>query len=320
MKKAILMIVVVLSLLTLSGCSSYEIEYTDNTPFQIEMKGDEVKILQVTDLHLAYGIDDYDNQTLKLIGDMAQADQYDLIVITGDLTMSPIAPILFTKILNYMESLEIPWTFVFGNHETDFNDYSEFISRIKNTEYLYFKVGPQLTDGGYGNFKIEFTKNDQVFYNAYFLDSKNEREIYTEEEGEYGFLSTAQVSWYEDFIQADTVDSVVFMHIPLRQYIVDKILDADKYVGIFEEKMVYAQGIDTGFYDAMATYGLSKAVFVGHDHKNDFYILTDDDIMLVYGRATGFNGYGTLEKGGRHIEVSASGVLSTRVILGSEVR
>ncbi len=320
MKKLMLIIVVFMSLITLSGCSSYEIEYTDNTPLQIEMKGDEVKILQVTDLHLAYGIDDYDNQTLKLIGAMAKADTYDLIVITGDLMMSPIAPFLFTKILNYMESLEIPWTFIFGNHETDFNDYSEFISRIKNTEYLYFKVGPEMVDGGYGNFKIEFTKNNQVFYNAYFLDSKAEREIYTEEEGEYDFLSSAQVAWYEDFVQADTVDSVVFMHIPLRQYIVDPVLDVDQYVGIFEESMVFAQGIDTGFYDAMVTYGRSKAVFVGHDHKNDFYIMTDDDIMLVYGRATGFNGYGTLEKGGRHIEISALGVLSTRVVVESEVR
>lgn len=320
MRKVMLFIVVALSLITLYGCSQYEIEYTDNTAFQIETKGDGVKILQVTDLHLAYGIDDYDNQTLKLIGAMAKADDYDLIVITGDLTMSPSAPFLFTKIMNYMESLEIPWTFVFGNHEIDFHDYSEFISRIKNTEYLYFKVGPEIVDGGYGNFKVEFTKNNQVFYNAYFLDSKAEREIYTEEEGEYGFLSPAQVAWYEDLVQADTVDSVVFMHIPLRQYIVDPVLDVDQYVGIFQENMVYAQGIDTGFYDAMVTYSRSKAIFVGHDHKNDFYILTDDVIMLVYGRATGFNGYGILEKGGRHIEVSALGVLSTRVVLESEVR
>jgi len=320
MKKVMLLIVMMISLVTLYGCSAYEIEYTNNDAFQIEMKGEEVKILQVTDLHLAYGIDDYDNQTLKLIGDMAKADDYDLIVISGDLAMSPIAPILFTKILNYMESLEIPWTFVFGNHETDFNDYSEFISRIKNTEYLYFKVGPEIVDGGYGNFKIEFMKDNQVFYNAYFMDSKTEELEYTEEQGEYGYLSTGQVAWYEDFVSTDTVDSVVFMHIPLRQYIVDPVDDADLYVGIFEESMVFAQGIDTGFYDAMVTYNKSKAVFVGHDHKNDFYIITDDDILLAYGRATGYNGYGTLEKGGRHIEISETGVLSTRIIIESEVR
>ncbi len=318
MKKALLGVIMLMTLFTLFGCSAYEVEYTDNDPFQIEMKGEEVKIMQVTDLHLAYGIDDYDNQTLKLIGDLAKSDNYDLIVITGDLTMSPIAPQLFPKIIKYMESLEIPWTFVFGNHEADFNSYDELLAKIKNTEYLYFKIGPELTDGGYGNFKIQFTKNNQVFYNAYFLDSKAEREIYTEEEGEYDFLSEAQVTWYEDSVSTDTKDSVVFMHIPLRQYIVDP--EGDTYVGIFREDKVYAQGVDTGFYDAMVTYGFTKGVFVGHDHKNDFYILTDDDIMLAYGRATGFNGYGNLEKGGRHIEISASGVLSSYIVLESEVR
>ncbi|MBU1141475.1 MAG: metallophosphoesterase [Firmicutes bacterium] len=313
MKRVLVFSIIAVMVLTLYGCSAYEIEYTDNNPLQIEMKGDSLKILQVTDLHLSYGIDDYDNQTLKLIGDLAKADDYDLIVITGDMMMSPIAPALFTKLIRYMESLEIPWTFIFGNHEMDFNDYADFIQRIKDTEYLYFKVGPELTNGVYGNFKIEFTKNNQVFYNAYFLDSKAEREIYTEEQGEYDYLSTAQVEWYEDLVQTDTVDSIVFMHIPLRQFI-----DSEGYVGIFNEDKVYAQGIDTGFFDAMVTYGKSKGVFVGHDHKNDFFIIREN-IMLAYGRATGYNAYGNLELGGRHIEISALGVLSSRIVLESEV-
>ncbi len=243
----------------ITSCKPYVIEYTDNDPFTLEMKGDTLKILQITDLHLTYGIDDRDRKTFQLIKNLAVSDDYDLIVITGDLTMSPSAPTLFKSLINHMESLEIPWTFIFGNHETDYHDYSDFISRIPETEYLMFKVGPEITDGGYGNFKIEFTKNDQPFYNAYFLDSKAERDVYTEEEGEYDYLSLAQVSWYEDQVALDTVESLVFMHIPLRQYI-----DPETYVGVFREKMVYAQGVDTGFFDAMVTYNKSKAVFVGH--------------------------------------------------------
>ncbi|PKK88855.1 MAG: hypothetical protein CVV62_01695, partial [Tenericutes bacterium HGW-Tenericutes-7] len=80
MKKGLLSFIALMMVFILFGCSAYEIEYTDNLPFQIEMKGNEVKIMQVTDLHLAYGIDDYDNQTLKLIGDLAISDDYDLIV------------------------------------------------------------------------------------------------------------------------------------------------------------------------------------------------------------------------------------------------
>lgn len=315
MKKILLFWIFIFSIIGLSGCQAYVIQYTDNEPFQIAMTHDEVKILQVTDLHLTYGIDSYDHKTLSLIKDLAQADDYDLIVITGDLTMSPSAPRLFTELIKYMESIKIPWTFVFGNHEADFNTYAELLEKVDvPTEYMYFKVGPQLADGGYGNFKIEFTKNGMPFYNAYFLDSKAERAVYTEEEGEYDYLSTAQVQWYEDSVSTDTVESVAFMHIPLRQ-----MMNPVTYVGIFNEDKVYAQGVDTGFFDAMVNYGLTKAVFVGHDHKNDFYTIVDG-IMLAYGRCTGFNAYGNLELGGRHIEISSAGVLSTYIVLESEVR
>jgi 3',5'-cyclic AMP phosphodiesterase CpdA len=313
MKKVTMLMMIFIFLIALSGCKAYEIEYTNNLPMTIEMKGEELKILQVTDLHLAYGMDYNDRRTFNLIKDLNEADDYDLIVISGDMAMSPSAPRLFSQLLSFMESLKTPWTFVFGNHETDFHEYSEFLSRIKNTEYLYFKVGPQMVDGGYGNFKINFTKNNTLFYSAYFLDSKAEMEVYTEEEGEYGYLSTAQVEWYRDFVEEDTVDSVVFMHIPLRQFI-----DSEGYVGIFNEPMVYAQGVDTGFFDAMVEFDRSKGVFVGHDHLNDFYVI-QEGIWLVYGRATGYNGYGNLERGGRHIEISSDSIMSTHVVLGSEV-
>ncbi len=313
-KKVFLLIITCFMTLMITACTSnQEIIYTDNEPFVIEMKGETLKILQITDLHLMYGIDHRDQRTLKLIRNLNNRDDYDLIVITGDLTMSPSAPRLFTQLLNFMESLETPWTFVFGNHETDFHSYHPFLNRIKDTKYLYFKVGPMLEDGGVGNFKITFTKSGVPFYHTYFLDSKSERKDYTKEEGQYDYLSHAQVSWYEAFVSNDTQESIVFMHIPLRQYIL-----ANNYVGTFNEKMVYAQGKDTGFFDAMVTYGKSKAVFVGHDHLNDFYFYLEG-ILLAYGRATGFNGYGTLEKGGRHIEILENLEINTFLIGESEV-
>jgi hypothetical protein len=66
----------------------------------------------------------------------------------------------------------------------------------------------------------------------------------------------------------------------------------------------------------MVQYAKTDAVFVGHDHLNDF-IFYKDGIMLAYGRATGLNGYGYLEKGGRHIEVKTNGDYVTMAITGS---
>jgi hypothetical protein len=41
--------------------------------------------------------------------------------------------------------------------------------------------------------------------------------------------------------------------------------------------------------------------------------------MLAYGRATGFGGYGDLERGGRIIEILANEDLITSIILESDV-
>ena len=313
MRKLVVLSLIFMLMMSLSSCQSNEIVYTDDDPFVIEMKGESLKVLQLTDLHLTYGNDYRDRQTFDLIKELNDQDDYDLIVISGDMAMSPGGPRLFSKLIDVMESLKTPWTFIFGNHETDFNTYQDYLKRIPNdTEYLYFKVGPELESGGVGNFHITMTKDGIPFYRIYLLDSKAERDNYTEEEGEYDYLSLDQVVWYEEHVSQDTVRSMIFMHIPLRQYI-----EADNYDGYFLEDKVYAQGVDTGFFNMMVQYAKTDAVFVGHDHLNDF-IFYKDGIMLAYGRATGLNGYGYLEKGGRHIEVKTNGDYVTRVITGSE--
>ncbi|MFA5481868.1 MAG: metallophosphoesterase [Bacilli bacterium] len=315
MKKITALTILIITSFLLIGCQKREIEYTDNNPIRIDMQNETLKILQITDLHLTYGIDYNDQKTFRLIEQLAKNDTYDLIIITGDLTMSPQGPHLFRRLIKTMENIKIPWTFIFGNHETDFHDYQAFLKEIKNTTYLKFKVGPKLEDGGVGNFKIEVMRDGGVFYNLYFLDTKAERKDYTPEQGEYDYLSTAQVEWYRDYVVNDEAGSLIFMHIPLRQYMKAEEVGYDGY---FKEDKVYAQGIDTGFFDAMVIHQKSIAVFVGHDHLNDF-TFTYQDILLAYGRATGYNAYGTLKKGGRHIEINATKTLTTFIIEEDEV-
>ncbi len=313
MKKVVLSLLLVLLLAGLGACHRPAVVYTDNEPFVLDIEGDTLKILQLTDFHLTFGIDYNDRKTFRLIEKLAAHDTYDLIVITGDLTMSPSALRLFRQTIRRMEAIGIPWTFVFGNHENDFHRHEQFIRHIGQTEHLLFKVGPELEEGGFGNFKITFTKDGNPFYHAYFLDSHSEVEDYTPEQGKYGYFSTAQVAWYRDLVKDDAEDSVVFTHIPLRQFI-----DPVDYDGIFNEDQVYAQGIDTGFFDAMLEFDRSRAVFVGHDHLNDFSFFREG-ILLAYGRITGYNAYGNLERGGRVIEIDDAGTLTTYILLESEV-
>ncbi len=320
MKKVWLLLIALLLATLLVGCmNNEEVIYSDDEPIIVESSDHVIKILQLTDQHLMYGFGANDNQTFNLIESLAGADDYDLIVLTGDQTMAPMTTRIYHTLIEKMESIEIPWTFIFGNHDNDFCSYGDILEVVEETDttYLKFKVGPELVDGGYGNFKIDFTYQDQVIYHAYFLDSKHEEAVYTEEQGEYGYLSDAQVTWYADHVSMDTQKSTVFMHIPLRQYIAVDELD-ESFIGVFNEDKVYAQGIDTGFFDAMVAGGLSEAVFVGHDHLNDFSFLREG-ILLAYGRNSGYSAYGNLERGGRHIEITAIGDLITYIVLESDV-
>lgn len=311
MKKVYFAIMFIL-LSSLVGCTSAsELSYSDNAPVLIEMKQEDLKILQLTDVHLTFGIDYNDRQTFKAIENMVLHDDWDLVVFTGDIVLSPLAVPLFKHLVNLMESLGVHWTFILGNHDRDYHLAKALLKVIEGTKYLRFKVGPELEDGGIGNFKITFTKNNEPFYNLYFLDTKSNTD-HPNRVSDYDYLSTAQVAWYEDFIQMDDVDNLVFMHIPLIQFQL-----VETYEGIFGEP-VHPQGIDTGFFDSAVHHGLTKGIFVGHDHDNDFSFMLQG-VLLAYGRYSGYNGYGFLEIGGRVIKISADKQLSTYILPLSEV-
>ncbi len=312
-KKFLILLLIFITFGFVSCQSDSNEYYTNDDPLTIQMKNDSLKILQLTDLHLTYGVDSNDRKTFNEIKDLVNADDYDLIVITGDISLSPIGPRLFTRLVNVMESLKTPWTFVFGNHENDYNSYYSYLSRIKDTQYLYFKVGPKMDGGGFGNFRINFIKDNETFYTAYFLDSHGERKNYTEAEGEYDYFKVSQVNWYENHVKNDTTDSVMFFHIPLRQF-----MNPVTYDGTFGEDKVYPQGVDTGMFNTITTYGKTKGVFVGHDHLNDFSFMKDG-VLLAYGQITGYNAYGDLPRGGREINVSEDGKMSSYIVLERDV-
>jgi predicted MPP superfamily phosphohydrolase len=314
MKKISTLGILLMMLFAFVSCESVPqtMDYSDDEPFIIEMKSDTLKILQLTDLHLTYGIDYNDRQTFKNIKTMVESDDFDLVVFTGDLTMSPSGPRLFLQLVHFMETLQTPWTFVFGNHETDFHPHSQYVNRIPQTEFLYFKVGPNLEQGGVGNFRIQMNYQGNPFQMLYFMDSHAERKVYTEEEGIYDYLKPSQVMWYETHVQTDAVDSLLFIHMPLRQYMNPTNITGRK------EEAVYPQGIDTGMFEKMLEHGRTKAVFVGHDHLNDFSF-DRDGILLAYGLISGYNAYGSYDRGGRIIEVSVQGIIHTYVKSHKEV-
>lgn len=304
--------VLLMCFIFMTGCRApLEPFYTDNEPIVIEMKNTHLKILQLTDIHLTYGIDYNDRMTYRAIETLVLAEAWDLVVFTGDIVMSPLAVPLFNHLVRLMESLETHWTFILGNHDRDYHSAERLLRVTQDTQYLKFKVGPDLGDDSAGNFKITFTQDDEPFYHLYFLDTKSETN-HPERTSKYDFLSVAQVAWYESFVQEDTVDNLVFMHTPLIQFEL-----VENYTGIFGEP-VHPQGLETGFFETVVRHGRTRGIFVGHDHENDFSFMLEG-VLLAYGRYTGLNAYGSLELGGRVIEIHENKEMHTTILPLSEV-
>lgn len=306
------------TLLTIKG-QSFKVEYSDDLPFTLNLSKESLKIVQFTDLHLTYGFDEFDKLTYTLIDNVIKETTPDLIVFTGDQTLSVTAPLIYKLFVKFMEEYNIPWTFVFGNHDNDFHKYNNLLGAIdfEESKNLLFKVGPQLYRGGVGNFALNYYYEGTPFYNLYFLDSKTEqRSLRRVGVSKYDHFSPAQVGWFQNKVLVDKTNNVkssVFTHVPLIQHRLAMEKEYASFVKGHRGEGVYSQNIDTGFFDAMVESGVSEAIFVGHDHKNSF-VFTHEGIKLTYGRISGYNGYGNLKRGARIIEIDETRTLSTYLI------
>ena len=344
MLKRCISMLVFFSLILLSACSRFEDEYEliwevgqaldETTVSVLSARSDgSFRILQITDFHLTYGFDSNDRKTFNLIEQLVLNVEPDLIVITGDLTMSPYSEALSHQIGRFFARLGVPWAYVFGNHEIDFNQ-----SRAKLQAVLapyagnMFQRGPSNVQGE-GNYLIRVLNASQEdAYALFFLDTHADREYYVNGKyvTGYDYLYQSQIDWYKDRVETlsleanRVVDSLVFLHIPLVEYEEIKNLHPSEYEGEFHEGP-YVPLENTGFFDQVVRSGSTKGIFAGHDHINDFSF-SHQGILLAYGRLTGYNAYAMkgFERGGRIIDLFnlndvANATFETRIILASEV-
>lgn len=318
MKRIIILLLIIVLFFSLTACNHNIIlidDYDDESIDIININKNEVKIMQLTDVHLTYGNDYLDKKTYKLINNLITNENPDVIVITGDLFMSIIAPRLLKDFIKFIEKYKTPWTLTFGNHEGEYHKMERIVDILMNakTNYLYFHYGPKLSNDnshGYSNFKIRIYNDDSPFLNLYMLDSKDKRKDGIKDDRfPYDYLSDNQVSWYKEEVLNDTVNSLIFIHMPLMEYL--------EYEGDDIREKRWPQGKNTHLFDTIIETGKkSLGVFVGHDHNNEFSFYKED-ILLAYGRSSGYNAYGTYEKGARIIIYDGSN-LNTYLVGSSD--
>lgn len=162
---------------------------------------------------------------------------------------------------------------------------------------------PNMIDG-FGNYNLEVggvdgsSLQNKSILNLYFLDSGDYSTVPFIHG--YGWIKTSQQVWFKQTshklqkaymnkpeAQKAPAPGLAYFHIPLPEY---ASFDASNFTGVKQEGISSAS-VNSGIFTTMVESGDVKAVFVGHDHVNDFCgELTG--IHLCYGGGFGYHAYG----------------------------
>lgn len=305
--------------LILSSCGSSKVEKTTDdyiSSIDIFKYQDEVKILQLTDIHWSFST--RESREKKYLEALVKKADPDIIVTTGDNILAANKETLddlteFLDSLTNSKGKRIYWAITWGNHDRQgvyAPDYPDSLAKSYNTEinYSYSKetehyglYRSNLDDDVYGrcNYVVNLTDGNDTYWKLYMIDSNCD--YYTEGQYEYDAINENQIEWFKKMASVDSANGLAFFHIPLFQIAyaydnkIDGIIKDGDYGGDFYEKKDTSQNLakyvkheestamypgyrDTGFY-AAAKENNVKGIFFGHDHVNDFWALYDENAI-----------------------------------------
>jgi len=291
-----------------------DISYNEETGvYTITTLKNDFKVLQLTDIHLGGSVFSYtkDMKSLEACYTLIQHTQPDLVIVTGDLvfpmgimsfSFNNSAPIM--QFANFMRNTGIPWAFTYGNHDTEGMatlDRNEFDTLMKSLSFktsgnlLYPYIQPDIY--GRNNQIIEIRSQDGQLMQALFLIDSNDYIPVSTKINEYDYIHDDQVKWYEKNVLAlskkegRTIPSMLFFHIPLREYITANHLyengssEVQYYYGTLGETMIdkiCASAHESLLFDTAVKLKSTKAMFFGHDHYNN-QSLEYKGIRMTYG-------------------------------------
>lgn len=296
-----------------SKTDEFSSEYYQNMlslTFSDERGDGKLRVMQIADPQMKFFDFTDDVKTVELIELALDKIKPDIVVVTGDLTLSVFPRGAVKKFCDFMESKKVYWTFTYGNHDSEFSLSKYRHSQLfANYRYCLFDGGPSTIKGESNYFVNVKSSGGELLYSLCMIDSNMYPEVRTSSfSWEYDEIDQTQVDWYSWTIKGlqgvrSDVKSSVFMHIPLSRY--NEVYSLGNYVGQVDEASkkdadgneigvgIYHQGGDGGeaFYRQMLALGSSTSVFCGHDHINTMRGTTADNVFLAYGRCCGYHTY-----------------------------
>lgn len=207
-------------------------------------KGKDFKILNLADIQLTKDevLTDSNVATFayKLIRELIEETKPDLILLLGDQGYGEIAPI--NAISSIVDSYNIPWAYVFGNHDQGCNELSikEQVGLYASYPNCIAKYGPEEITGSNtgvpraGNYIINIVERDEesfhIVRSLFMLNSGSEyvEEIPSEQRlnnSYYEHLSEKQLEFYKWGLESSRKysngkysKSTVIEHMPITAY------------------------------------------------------------------------------------------------------
>lgn len=326
---SILLVIVLIVGGTLGFVTFYHKDYK-------EVEDTAFKILQITDIHILNDAKK-DAKAFKTITAMVETAKPDMIILTGDLTSEKENFTAFKTGCAFLESFNIPWAFVFGNHEgldipyaeNEVIDPEKIADRQTLSDYLeslpncIYEAGDENVDG-MGNYYYNVkNENDEVITSLIMMDSHS----YDEVNSGYDHFHENQVEWYENTVktiakevngdESNVVPSLVFFHVPMQEYMTayDEAKGTENRLWGFRfPNEDGTPAADDQMFEKMVELGSTKGCFAGHDHMNNYSVMKDG-IRLTYGLSCDHNIYVVPVRGGVLINVKNDGSFTTRHLM-----
>ena len=215
--------------------TSQNFQIRDEETFSLCIPTDrDYKILQLTDLHLGFGMfsGKKDRLALAAVTELIRRTGPDLIVLTGD-SVFPFFPKSGTmnnrkqaqRLLAFLDGFQIPYTFVFGNHDCEMGstcDKEQLAEIFATGKYAVFTKGryehsPQNPIAGVGNFVLDLIDGEgRVLLPLIHLDSN----MYGDGWFFSGFdcIHEDQTDWCMQKLNERKVPAMAFFHMPPAEF------------------------------------------------------------------------------------------------------
>ncbi len=278
---------------------------------------EDFRIISTSDLHFGDN-PPLRNKCMSMLYKQIRDSKADLLVLTGDIILGKYQHIDAIQFAQFMEKIGVYWCFTFGNHEAreEKGRFKELLMKCKtNFPHCLARQGKKELFG-LCNYCVNILKSeDEILRTLFMFDSgRNILPEYRAEHGVpeglqgYDFLKNNQMDWYENKIEAlrakyGEVKSFMYMHIALPEY--QNVIEQDEngkwvFTGKCEVlfgdayESVGCSSFNSGMFERIKKLGSTQAVFVGHDHLNDFCAL-HEGVYLVYNQSGGYETY-TMEE------------------------